>query len=190
MLHIDSDPIGTGEERDSYIHPHDPGKCVKVCKTEKRLQTKREVAYLKKLRRRKDFSWIHVPRFFEKVSTNKGPGMVVGLVRDYDGKISKTLRHYLSAGLSIDHFRSDLSQLKAYLLKYCVIFNYDMSEDNLLYQRLDKEEGRLVVIDGIGDTVFVPFLNYFKGHVRRKILRRWERFENKLYKHNDTLNRN
>jgi len=189
MLYINSDPIGTGVERDAYIHPSDPGKCIKVCKKKKCLQTEREVAYLRGLQRRKDFSWIHLPRFFETILTNKGLCMVVELVRDYDGQISKNLSHYLSAGLSIDHFRSELSQLKAYLLKYYVIFNYDMSADNLLYQGLDKKEGRLMIIDGLGDTVFIPLLNYFKGHVRKKILRRWERFEKKLNKHNTILDR-
>jgi hypothetical protein len=188
VLYIDSDPIGTGNERDTYIHPGDPRKCIKICKKKRPIQTDREVAYFKKLQRRKDLSWTHLPRFFETIPTNKGSGMVVEVIRDYDGQISKNLTHYLSTGLSLNHFRAELDQLKAYLVEHCIIFNYDMSADNLLYQRIDEENGRLMVIDGLGDTVFIPLLNLFKSHVTKKILRRWERFEKKLYKHHTTSN--
>lgn len=113
--------------------------------------------------------------------------MVVEVVRDYDGQISKNLTHYLSTGLGINHFRAELNQLKAYLIKYSIIFNYDMSADNLLYQRIDEKNGRLMIIDGLGDTVFIPLLNFFKSHVTKKILRRWERFEKELDKHHAIL---
>jgi hypothetical protein len=188
VLYIDSDPIGRGNERDTYIHPDDPGKCIKICKKARSIQTEREVSYFKKLQRRKEFSWTHLPRFFETIPTNKGSGMVVEVVRDYDGQISKNLTHYLSTGLSINQFRAELNQLKAYLLQYSIIFNYDMSADNLLYQRVDENNGRLMVIDGLGDTVFISLLNFFKSHVTKKILRRWERFEKELYKHHTMSN--
>ena len=183
MLYIYSDPIGTGGSRKAYIHPIDHSKCVKVFDGRKCIQSKREIAYYRQLEKRKNFSWLHVPRFFGKVPTNKGPGMVVELVKDYDGKISRSLSHYLSDGCGIDRFRSELHQLKEYLLKYSIIFNYDMSQDNLLYQRLDRKEARLMIIDGLGDIVFIPLLNRLKGHVRKKILRRWGRFEGELRKH-------
>lgn len=56
-----------------------------------------------------------------------------------------------------------------------------MYEGNILLQKISPHTQRLVVIDGLGDTVLIPFLNYLPSHVISKITRRWERFIKRLH---------
>ncbi|MGI9318887.1 MAG: YrbL family protein [bacterium] len=180
-LQIDSDPIGLGVERACYIHPDDPGKAVKVSVKRRNLQSKREIKYYTKLAKRHDLKFDHLPKYYGTIETNLGDGFIVELVRDYDGQISKSLNWYLAHGFPVENLPPYLESLKRFLLKNLIIFNYDMKSSNLLLQKYSSENARLVIIDGLGDTVYIEWLNNFTSHVESKINRRWERFIKSLY---------
>lgn len=181
IIQLKSEPIGKGRERTCYVHPDDPSKLIKVQTGEISVQSNREIDFYQRLARRKEIEYTHLPRFYGLQQTNLGNGIVVDLVSDFDGNISRSLRWYLDQGDPISKFELQLAQLKSYLLDNLVIFNHDMVTRNILFQRLDEGSDRLVLIDGIGDVVSIQWLNRFPWHVRSKIKRRWQRFLDRLY---------
>ena len=187
VLQLTSQPIGKGRERTCYLHPEDPSKIIKISGEITNVQSKREIGFYRKLQKISHYEYTHIPRFYGSIKTSLGEGIVVDLIRDYEGSISKSLRWYLVQGTPISEFESYLSQLKQYLLENLVIFNHDMGAGNLLYQKLSKDSARLVMIDGIGDVIFIQWLNYFPSQVRSKINRRWDRFIKRLYSYPEVI---
>ncbi len=178
--------IGSGSERSVYIHPDDPNKLVKVIHpNRKNLQTKRETNAYKRLVKRLPNTkevWKHLPRFYGMQDTNLGKGQVVETIRDFDGEISKTFLFYLEQD-GVECYRAELEQLKSYFLKYCIIFNHDISSPvNLVLKRINETEQHLVLVDALGDHTAIKILNVIPYLARQKILRRWDKFENNLLK--------
>ena len=68
MINIDTPPMAKGYERDVYIHPEDPGKIIKVTRPSMHnIQTKREISYYKKLKKRKKLNWNHLPKYYGEI---------------------------------------------------------------------------------------------------------------------------
>ena len=182
IIKLTSEPIGQGRERTCYVHPDDPTKLIKVSKPETDTQTRREIAFYQKLKNPDKIEFTHIPRFYGQAKTSQGNGILVDLIRDADGEVSRSMRWYLEHDISIRTFEPYLQELKQYLLKNLVIINHDLVLGNLLFQKFSQDEARLVIIDGIGDVVKIQWLNRFPSHVRAKINRRWERFINHIYR--------
>ena len=182
MLQITSDPIGKGKERSCYVHPEDPRKAVKICHGDVRQQSEREIRFYHKLSKRVAAREDHVPGFYGLVDTNLGKGIVVDLIRNYDGEISRPMNWYLAQGLPIERFDACLQELRYSFLQNLIIFNHDMTIGNLLVQKSSLTEARLVAIDGLGDVVALDWLNRIPSFARRKIERRWERFIDRAYR--------
>lgn len=187
FVKIQQEPIGVGIERACYVHPQDPDKAVKISIKKRDLQSQREIKYYKKLLKRKNLKFKHLPQFYGEVDSNLGSGFVVDLVRDYNGKVSRTLLWYIKKGYAMSEFEPYLRDLKKYFMKNLIIFNYDMMISNLLFQRVSKKKARLVLIDGLGDTVYIQWFNAFPSHVKSKIERRWGRFIRRLYRSKEVV---
>ena len=181
MLQITSRPIGKGKERACYIHPEDPRKAIKISMGKVKEQTRRDIKFYRKLARRATGENRHIPKFYGLCETNLGKCIVVDLIRNYDGEISRPLNWYLAQGVPIEEFDVYLEELKHSLLQNLVIFNHDLTIGNLLFQRSSSRSARLVAIDGLGDVVAIDWLNKFPFFVRRKIRRRWARFIARVY---------
>ncbi len=176
MLQITSRPIGKGKERACYIHPEEPRKAIKISMGKVNEQTRRDIKFYRKLARRTMGENSHIPKFYGLCETNLGKGIVVDLIRNYDGEISRPLNWYLAQGVPIEEFDVYLEELKHSLLQNLIIFNHDMTIGNLLFQRYSTRNARLVAIDGLGDVVTFAWLNVIPFLVRRKIKRRWNHF--------------
>jgi len=181
MLQIITDPIGKGKERECFVHPDDPQKAIKISIGSVIEQSRREIKFYQKLKRRDGANDPHIPRFYGLCETNLGQGIVVDLIRDQDGEISRPLNWYLAEGYPIEDFESYLDELKKSFLQNLIIFNHDMTVGNLLFQKVSATSARLVAIDGLGDVVAIDWLDIFPWLVRRKILRRWARFIAQVY---------
>lgn len=181
MLQISSRPIGKGKERACYVHPEDPRKAIKISMGKVNQQTRRDIKFYRKLARRPATGNRHIPEFHGLCETNLGKGMVVDLIRNYDGEISRPLNWYLAQGVPIEDFDAYLEELKQSFLRDLIIFNHDLTIGNLLFQRTSTRSARLVAIDGLGDVVAIDWLNNFPTLVRRKIRRRWSRFITGVY---------
>lgn len=190
IIQISSEPVGRGRERTCYLHPEDPGKLIKISGDETDSQSRREIQFYQDYAKRASPDYRHLPRFHGLAKTNLGQGMLVDYIRDHDGQVSKSLRDYLDEGMSLPQATPYLNELKHYLLKNCVIFNHDMVTRNILLQHQSAQTSLLVLIDGIGDVVALPWLNRFEFHARSKIERRWNRFMQRLHDRIDQENAN
>ena len=181
MLQINTDPVGKGKERACFVHPDDPQKAIKVTHGDISQQSRREIKFYQKLYNR-DGSDPHIPRFHGLCETNLGQGIVVDMIRDQGGEISRPLNWYLAEGYPIEDFEPYLDELKQSFLQNLIIFNHDMTVGNLLFQKVSATCARLVAIDGLGDVVIVDWFDVFPALVRRKICRRWQRFIARVYR--------
>jgi hypothetical protein len=182
MLKITSEPIGTGRERACYVHPEDPRLAIKMPMGEVSDQTQRDLKFYRTLKKRGIKGIPHVPDYHGLCETNLGRGIVVDLVRNYDGEISRPLNWYLAQGVPIEEFDQFLQELKQSFLQNLIIFNHDMTIGNLLFQKTSTASAQLVAIDGLGDVVAIDWLDHFPFLVRGKINRRWKRFMARVYR--------
>lgn len=182
MLQINSDPIGKGKERACYVHPEDPRKAIKISTEKVSAQSRREIKFYRGLKKRGGVVDEHIPNFYGLCETNLGQGIVVDLIRNYDGEISRPLNWYLAQGFPIEEFEPYLDELKQSFLQNLIIFNHDLTIGNLLVQKSSAIKVRLVAIDGLGDVIALDWLDFFPFLVRRKIRRRWARFIARVYR--------
>ncbi len=187
ILEIIDDPIGEGQERVCYQHPEDPGKVIKLQKSENRKQTRRELKLYHRLLRRKNIDYSQLPRYYGKVCTNLGEGFVTDLIRDYDGDISNSLYWYFERGYPVEEFSTYLSDLKKYLLDNQIVFSEDLRRTNVLFQKLSPERAHLVVIDGLGNHSAINWFDGWRAVSSSKINRRWQRFFRQLKIHSDEM---
>ncbi|UCH40348.1 MAG: hypothetical protein JSU67_01185 [Gammaproteobacteria bacterium] len=188
-LTIDSEPFARGKERACFLHPLDPGKIIKISTGSEDTQSRREITFFEDLQKRGVSDFRHLPRYFGTVETNLGRGLVLELICDANGEISRSLQWYLENGIEISQAESLLGELKQYLLDNLIIFNHDLFSGNLLLQKKAGDSAKLIVIDGLGDVVSIGWLNYFPFHVRSKIERRWERLMDRFYRNKYVANR-
>ncbi len=55
-----------------------------------------------------------------------------------------------------------------------------LKPQNIVFRKLDDAEGELVLIDSVGNSDLLPLCDYSAFFARRKILRKWRRFEASL----------
>ena len=187
MLKIISQPIGEGRERACYVHPEDPRLAIKIPTGPVTAQTERDIRFYKRLKKRGLVKNSHLPKYHGLCETSIGPGIVVDLIRNYDGEIARPLNWYLAQGVPVEEFDTFLEDLKQSFLQDLVIFNHDMHTGNLLFQKTSMGSARLVAIDGLGDTVALDWLDNIPFLVRRKINRRWKRFIKRVYQSKEVL---
>lgn len=182
MISLERSPlIGKGSSRHCYQHPADLGKCVKVEEGNQLKVTSEELKHYRKLRRR-GISWDMVACYHETVLTDRGPGAVFDMPRDYDGLVSRTLHHYLS----LDELVADahvmvaaLKEFKTYLLSHNIVLR-ELKPDNVVWCRYEQGKGKFVLIDGIGNNQFLPIATYMRRLGSRVIGRKWATFERDL----------
>lgn len=175
----DSLIIGKGRDRICYEHPSDPEQCIKISiKSNK--QSKREVRYFNYLKRKQvDLSKISI--CLGKVITNKGLGYSFHLIRDFDGKVSKTLKQCIeSREFTIQEIQPSLVELKSYLItnKICV---RDISPSNISCQKIHNKIN-LFIIDGVSNASINPLTIRYKALINAAIEKSWESLNRKLDK--------
>ena len=178
--------IGQGTERTCYQHPADQTRCVKITRKGRFKQTIRETSYFSFLANR-GVPFDHLPRFYGKIEGEGFIGIEQELILDRiednesahsdQPASSKTIDQYLASSRTPEEIRAfwkALGELKAWLLKYNVLA-LGIDHNNVVVNR--TENGiRMVLIDGVYDTEWIPVSQYFSFFGRRKILRRWNRF--------------
>ncbi|WP_275288092.1 YrbL family protein [Halomonas elongata] len=177
MLTVDHwDIIGRGDERNCYLHPDDPSRCIKLSRKDKAKQTRRELRYFQTLRRR-GIPFTHIPEFFGIVEDEALIGFEQQLVVDDQGKLPPNVAQYLSVPLTprqISRFWEGLDALKAYLLTYNVV-PCDLVMSNLLV--IERPDATTVMlIDGLGASELIPLPEYLPWLGGRKIRRKWAKF--------------
>lgn len=199
MKHLE--PFGVGGRRMCFVHPDDPKKCVKVLRTDDRrtirvkqkglslpaawrrdydnnAHEKRELESLEK--RIGPSMKRHLPLSYGMVPTDLGPGFVLDLVRDSDGRISRSLRELMTTGYPLEKLRPSFEEFGQFLSEN-LILTRKLLDHNLVVSMQDDIPCRMVLIDGLGDPAFIPFSRLIPRLGRSKIARRineaWKRFE-------------
>ncbi len=127
-----------------------------------------------------------IPKYHGEIETNLGMGSVFDLILDYDGCVSKTLGDYISTSQIMepyyDNLLNSLNSLKKYLLEHWIVTSR-LAHRNVLCQRDKSGISQLFVVDNIGNAEFIPICNHSAWLARRKISRKWKRFEDSLIKY-------
>lgn len=181
----DSLIIGKGRDRVCYEHPRLKNLCIKISISNDK-QSKREVSYFKFLQKTsKNLS--HISAFRGKTNTNLGLGYTFDVVRDHDGKISKTLRQCLESRIfSIESIRPEINDLKEYLIsnKICV---RDISPSNISCQ-ITPHGTNLFIIDGVSNSNINPLTIRLQSLINASIDKAWRGLNRKLVRIENALN--
>lgn len=174
--------VAEGTDRQCYRHPDFPDRCIKVLHPDRSSgRLWREIAYFRSLQQRRvDFK--HLTRFHGIVATSLGDGAMFDLVRNDDGRISRSLASCLEPNDPEFNFWAigEIEALKQDFYDQWIVF-HDLNPTNLLVRRLGFDEFRLVAIDGIGHNHFLPLANYSRRFARKKIRRAWNRRYHEWY---------
>jgi hypothetical protein len=187
MLQLESARlVGKGLHRECYEYPGDPTRCIKVVVAGNSDENRREARYYALLAAR-GISWEMLSRFYGLEDTSMGLGAVFELIRDHDGGVSHTLEQYLARPGANEGLGETLSlalpALRAYLLRDRVV-TMTLKSKNILLQMTTGKSGRLVIVDNVGNSDFIPLSNSIGLLARAKIRRKWRRFEADLLTQN------
>ncbi len=190
----EKDLVNKGTNRACYIYLNDKNKCIKVDLKDNK-ETKREIKYYKFLQN-KAISFKMLSKYFFSIDTSLGKGEVFELIKDYDGKVSIEVDKYLNNKTSSYEHIKNIINLIPTLKKYLYeekIYVKDLNPVNIVFQKLDKSNHRLVIIDGLAHSNYNPFFYYFDYFLLKKIDKSWKNFinillKNKIVKDNIELN--
>lgn len=207
MLSLSSEqPFSIGGRRAIYVHPEDPGRCVKLLLPDKQPAAIRKSVPLSRrlfrhaahydenlqdLRGYRELAKLHgiqvnrhLPVVFGLVETDLGPGLVVELVRDDDGQISLSGKGYVFAKGVTSEMRSALASLESFLITFCISFR-DPFLHNLSFQQSADGAIRVFVVDGLARKSWLPPSlvpsKWMRRRIHQQMRRLWrgiERTEN------------
>jgi len=177
--------LGQGYHKATYQHPHDPSLCIKIAinsnkdaKKQLTRELKHNISLQKKHRKVKGLSL-----YLGTASTNLGKGYLFEVVKDYDGRISKSLLDYLNEqnflNLEMLKLPKLLSTLKKNMLEQLII-PMNIEPQNILCKKSDENHAEFVIIDEIGTAAFVPLEYFFSFAAKKRIERKWNKFEKQL----------
>jgi hypothetical protein len=193
-------PFGVGGRRLCFTHPLDPNRCVKVARQDdqRTIRMNRKRVIPARFRRLYDnnadelktlsdlFKRIgpeasrHLPCCYGMFPTDLGPGLVLDLIRDADGRISRSLRELLSTGYAPETFRSAFNEFGDFLTQHAVLTRA-LLDHNIVAQQQSNGQWRLYLIDGLGDRAWLSLASWSRSLARAKVQRRlteaWQRFE-------------
>jgi hypothetical protein len=193
------EPFGVGGRRLCFVHPHDPKKCVKVLRTDERRTVRHKKTIIPAHWRREYDNNAHEKRILEDLekrigpamadhlsrsygmaNTDLGPGLMLDLVRDHDGGISRSIRELITTGYDLSRLRPSFEAFGRFLTEHLVLTR-SLLDHNLVVEMRADGPGRIILIDGYGDPAWLPLSSWFPVLGRAKIARRiedaWLRFE-------------
>lgn len=174
MVHL-VDEIARGKHRVCYHDPADDRYCYKVPQpaAESIRQQRREVTWMTRLARR-GYSFSHIAKYDRTAQTNLGTAYRYRLVRDDNGPLSTTVAAAFADPGNHVALRAGLRDLHDHILRFRLAF-YDLTANNLLWQKREHHPDRLVLVDGIGDPSGLRFLDQIPAVFHKKVRRRYTR---------------
>ena len=193
------EPFTIGGTRECYLHPTNTNKCIKVLRDDRtpekrrrlvkgikrfrRLkhwddQYKEQTAYHQIAQRHGNMLWRHIPEFFGVVDTDKGLGIVTRVFRNFDGNFPLNLDQQIPLGID-EPLQFALVEFKAWLRKELVLTR-DLLPHNIIAVRDSVQSCRLVIVDGIGNSEWIPVSSWFRFVARQKIERKLAKFESRI----------
>ncbi|MDQ1339641.1 MAG: hypothetical protein QG567_794 [Campylobacterota bacterium] len=182
--------IARGYKRLCYQFPNSPEKIIKIDRKENKKANDNliESIYYKYLNK-KGANFSHIAKCYGWVETSKGKGLVFEKITDFNGLASSTLEHIIInkilTKLEIDEL---IKELKHYLEKNQILFA-DIGLGNILCQKTDKKNYKLIIIDGLGSAKYdfrFKLRMSFDFYNRYKIITQWKRFMKKYQERFDS----
>ena len=180
------EPFGVGGRRLCFVHPLDPKKCVKVLRTDERRTVRHkktiipahwrreydnnahEKRILEDLEKRIGPAMAdHLPRSYGMAATDLGPGLVLDLVRDHDGGISRSIRELITTGYDLSKLRASFDGFGRFLSEHLVLTR-SLLDHNLVVEMRADGPGRIFLIDGFGDPAWLPLSSGFRRSAGRR----------------------
>ena len=179
------DYIGGSAVRECYRHPLFEDKCVKVVKDKKDLPGLLREVRVSKLVAPYLEDYI-VEYEDELVETNRGPGLVCGLVRnDCDGAVAPALAHYQEGGVELGgDIERGLREILRRLIAHNLFF-YDFNKGNFVVKETRGGGKQVVFIDlkGFHKNGYMGFLKlerFIAPMARNIMFRRMRRLYREL----------
>ena len=122
--------------------------------------------------------WEHVPRYFGTVETDFGIGIVTRLFTNVDGSIPLNLEELLTRSRS-GYPQQAIEQFKSWLRRE-LFLSRNLLPHNIIAVRQSHHVLKLVIVDGIGNSEFIPISTWFTSLARRKIERRIQFFDHRV----------
>lgn len=196
-------PFAKGGKRECFEHPHYPDRCIKVWLPGKepwklrqnqsglRGYRKSERAFDENQNDLRTLMCIEqkytelahevVPKCFGMVETSRGPGLVVEMLRDHDGKISLAL-----SDLLWEHGKRPLEKA---IKNFCDMWrrlgipSRALQVYNVVAQEVEPGEFKLRLIDGFGSTSFIPLHLLSSRYARRRSESKARKFQREVDKY-------
>lgn len=176
--------LGKGYHKAAYQHPSDSNICVKVMindAIDAKKQLHREINHHLVLQKKWNTRQIPgLANYLGQAETNLGTGYLFELIRDYDGKVSKSLEDFLNDPTLFEQhkiqIKENLNQLKKRMLDYSII-PMKIYPWNIFYRKISATESECILIDDIGSASFIPLEYYFKFFADKRIERRFKKLE-------------
>ena len=182
MINLDKKSyIASGRECHCYEHPFEPSQCIKIASDHKDAlrKNKAEITYYKTLYARK-VDMEYIAKYLGKVDTNMGRAYVYDCIRNSDGQISKTLKHYLLNNEGdLQQIFEQLLILRDYLLKNRILIADMHSENILIKLNLENKTLKTIIVDGLGDHSSIKLFGRIPSLAIAKVTRRWDKFINR-----------
>ena len=176
-----------GTTRRCFFHPEHDDLCIKVPLDNEGKRTRgilkaisRENQFYKTLQNN-NISWEHLSEYKGDVDTNFGKGSIYQLIRDHNGEISTNLESYIQPNNSIesnDELSRELNNLYRYMQQYKILTT-SLLPRNIVIQK-NESNVKLIIIDDIGSSEFIPVSAFFAKLAEKKIKRKWDGLEKKI----------
>lgn len=185
-------PFAQGGNRLCFIHPQNPEHCIKVRRPDFTLEDcRRKKGFPKNLRplsyfddNREEFKVMigleqrygeslfqHVSRCYGFEASDMGKGLVSELIKDSNGRISQTLKKYIWDHGMDTAAQEAIKELSDFWLTKCIP-SRDLLLHNIVVQMSGEQIGRLVVIDGLGNSGLVSDRMLPRSFLYRKAQRK------------------
>lgn len=193
-------PFARGGNRLCYVHPEKPDVCVKVRRPDfSIIDLRKKKGFPKSLKPLSSFDdnaeefrvlsdfeksigaevFAHICRCYGYQKTDMGLGLCVELVRDHDGRVSKTLKQVIWDDGYDEQLQQAVECLKAHWIRYAVP-SRDLLLHNIVVQRSEKGIERLVVIDGLGASGILPSFLLPRWYCLLKARRKIENLDSRI----------
>lgn len=200
----DQTPFASGYNRDCYTHPDLPGRCLKIIRPENiQIRYQRQATAKKLLGRsrlddnrqeqaahrqaaildliskgQESMVWRHLPKFYGKTATSRGPANESELIWDDSGAPGQTLEHYLRQHGFDAPIKAASERFCAWLKSTGILTRNLLPHNLVIAQRNNQPE--LFLVDGLGAPSVQNLLSAVPTWRTRYITRRIRRFYKRI----------
>lgn len=217
MLKLSADNFFcSGGNRDIYYY-NNKKKTIKITKIDVLQKRKNKTNFLKKIRplkyfdenfedllffkHTKDKNINFIPKYYGIVKTNLGYGTVFENILNYNNTQAMNLEEFMIKNFIKNYDSHNNNNNEEFLNKikaafYDLFFNMlennficrELKDFNLVVKINENNNYKLYIIDGFGNSEFIPISSYIKPIAKNKIIRQFIRFKNFMHKKYEKIN--